>query len=157
MDDDHLSWLRLAAANLALIVALLHLGLGVVNWLRYLAGGLLVPTDIRWPLFVLSGIAMLVGLALAREPRYRTPLYTGGMLLMGVYVVGYFGWHVGGHRRLILFGPTTHHDVPLGAFLLDHLFAGVIEFVAIITEVALFIVLGYLLYEHLNRDTNTGV
>ena len=156
MDDDRLSWLRLAAANLALIVALLHLGLGIVNWLRYLSGGLLVPTDIRWPLFVLSGIGMLVGLALARQPRFRTPLYAGGMLLMVVYVVGYFWWHVGGHRRLILVGPSTHHDVPLIPFLIDHLFAGVIEFVAIVTEVALFVVLGYLMYATLDGDTTTG-
>jgi len=156
MDDDRLTWLRLAGANLALIVALLHLGLGIVNWLRYLSGGVLVPTDIRWPLFVLSGIAMLAGLALAREPRYRRPLYASGMVLMIVYVVGYFGWHVGGHRRLILFGPSTHHDVPLTTFLIDHLFAGAIEFVAIVTEVALFGVLAYLLYIGLHRDTPTG-
>ena len=157
MEDDRRAWLRLAGANLALIVALLHLGLGLVNWLRYLSGGVLVPTDIRWPLFVISGVAMLVGLALAREPRYRTPLYAGGMLLMVVYIVGYFGWHVGGHRRLILFGPSTHHDVPLLPFLIDHLFAGVIEFVAIVTEVALFVVLGYLIYAELNHGSPTEV
>jgi len=157
MEDDRRAWLRLAGANLALIVALLHLGLGLVNWLRYLSGGVLVPTDIRWPLFVISGVAMLAGLALAREPRYRTPLYAGGMLLMVVYIVGYFGWHVGGHRRLILFGPSTHHDVPLLPFLIDHLFAGVIEFVAIVTEVALFVVLGYLIYAELNHGSPTEV
>mgnify|MGYP006285828323 CR=1 FL=1 len=157
MEDDRRAWLRLAGANLALIVALLHLGLGLVNWLRYLSGGVLVPTDIRWPLFVISGVAMLAGLALAREPRYRTPLYAGGMLLMVVYIVGYFGWHVGGHRRLILFGPSTHHDVPLLPFLVDHLFAGVIEFVAIVTEVALFVVLGYLIYAELNHGSPTEV
>ena len=157
MEDDRRAWLRLAGANLALIVALLHLGLGLVNWLRYLSGGVLVPTDIRWPLFVISGVAMLAGLALAREPRYRTPLYAGGMLLMVVYIAGYFGWHVGGHRRLILFGPSTHHDVPLLPFLIDHLFAGVIEFVAIVTEVTLFVVLGYLIYAELNHGSPTEV
>lgn len=145
MGADIRSWLRLFGANLALVVALLHLGLGIINWLRYLSGGLLVPIDIRWPLFVISGIAMLIGLALARNPGYRRPLYASGMGLMAVYVVGYFGWHVGGHRRLILFGPTTHHDVSLIPFLIDHLFAGAIEFVAVVTEVALFLVLGYLL------------
>lgn len=155
MEDDRRAWFRLAGANLALIVALLHLGLGLVNWLRYLSGGVLVPTDIRWPLFVISGVAMLAGLALAREPRYRTPLYAGGMLLMVVYIVGYFGWHVGGHRRLILLGPSTHHDVSLLPFLIDHLFAGVIEFVAIVTEVALFVVLGYLIYAGLNHGSPT--
>lgn len=145
MGADTRSWLRLFGANLALVVALLHLGLGIINWLRYLSGGLLVPTDIRWPLFVISGIAMLIGLVLARNSGYRRPLYASGMGLMAVYVVGYFGWHVGGHRRLILFGPTTHHDVSLIPFLIDHLFAGAIEFVAVVTEVALFLVLGYLL------------
>lgn len=145
MGTEHRAWLRLLAANLALVVALLHLGLGIVNWLRYLSGGILVPTDIRWPLFILSGGAMLLGLALAREPSRRGLLYLAGMAMMAVYVVGYFGWHVGGHRRLIIFGPSTRHDISLVPFLLDHLFAGVVEFVALVTEVALFLVLGYLL------------
>lgn len=147
MGAAYRSWIRLVGANLALIVALLHLGLGFVNWFRYLSGGILFPTDIRWPLFVISGIALLVGLVLSRTARWRPPLYLGGMGLMVIYVFGYFGWHLGGHRRLILFGPSTQHDVSLLPFLIDHLFAGAVEFVAIVTEVALFVVLAYLLVE----------
>lgn len=144
MGSDFRGWIRLLGANLALIVALLHLGLGIVNWLRYLSGGFLIPTDIRWPLFVISGIALLVGLFLSARDRWRRPMYIAGMGLMVVYVVGYFGWHLGGHRRLIVFGPSTPHEVSLLPFLIDHLFAGAVEFVAIVSEVSLFVVLAYL-------------
>ena len=145
MDDDSLSVVHLLGANLAFVVAAIHVALGVVNWLKYVSVGILLPPDFRWPLFVVSGVALFVGTFLVPWTRHRRALYAGGILLMVVYVVGYFGWHVGGHRPLFFAGPGTHHSEPLLSFLLAHLFAGPVEFVAVVAGVSLAAVLAYLL------------
>jgi hypothetical protein len=146
MDSDFPSPVHLVAAHLAVVVAVIHLTLGLLNWIRWINAGFLVPRDIRWPLFVFSGVALFVGLLLAAQGRHLRPLYLGGIALMVGYVVGYFGWHLGGHRSLLAFGESAgQHREPLSRVLLDHLFAGVPEFLAITSEVALAVLLAYLL------------
>lgn len=86
------------------------------------------------------------GLLVATLPRYRRPIYAGGILLMGGHVVGYFGWHFGGHQPwLVVEQGASYHEGPLVPFLLDHLFAGPMVFLTIGSEVTLAVVLGYLL------------
>lgn len=140
-----LTWPELVTAHLALVVGVMHVSLGVLNWVKWLSAGFLVPRDVRWPLFVLSGALLLAGLfiALVRAPSRR--LYVGGIVLSVGYVVGYFGWHVGGHRPLLVVGPGTGHSGPLVSELLAHLFAGPVEFLAIVTELALAVMLALLL------------
>jgi hypothetical protein len=145
MDSDLPSPAKLVAAHLVIVVAVVHLSMGLYEWFRYASVGFLVPPDLRWPLFVVSGFAMIVGLFIAAQGLHRRLLYSGGIVLMVAYVVGYFGWHLGGHRAKLLFSRGTDHHGPLGQFLLDHLFAGVVEFLAIVSEVALALVLVYLL------------
>ncbi|WP_433629771.1 hypothetical protein [Halomicrococcus sp. NG-SE-24] len=144
MDSELPSPAHLVAAHLAVVVAVVHLTLGVFNWVRWASAGFLFPRDLRWPLFVVSGLALVAGLLLAAQGRHRRPLYLGGILLMVGYVVGYFWWHLRGHRPLTV-GSGTYHRGPLVPFLLDHLFAGPVEFLAIASEVALAVVLSYLL------------
>lgn len=153
MDLDSLTPAEIVAAHLALVVALVHLSLGMLNWIRWLGTGHLVPADVRWPLFVISGVAMLVAMPFATSDRLRRPLYAGGIGLMVVYVVGYFAWHAAGHRPLLFGGPGHHHDTLTFEFLLDHLFAGAVEFLAIATEVALALVLAYLLLTDSRRES----
>ncbi|WP_227354730.1 hypothetical protein [Haladaptatus salinisoli] len=145
MDSDGVSPVRFVAAQLAVVVAVIHLSLGALNWTRWMMAGFLVPRDLRWPLFVVSGLAMVVGLFLAAAGAPRRPLYAGGIVLVLAYLVGYFGWHAGGHRPLFLFGPGTQHAGPLLPFLLDHLLAGPVEFVTVVSEVSLLVLLAYLL------------
>lgn len=145
MDSEFPSPVHLIAAHLAVVVAVIHVTLGLYNWIRWASAGFLIPRDLRWPLFVFSGVVLLVGLLLAAQGRYRRPLYLGGIVLMGVYVLGYFGWHAGGHRPLLIFGEGTGHRGPLVPFVLDHLFAGPVEFLAIVSEVVLAVLLVYLL------------
>lgn len=146
MDDDLPSPVYLLAAHLAVVVAVIHLSLGLYNWIRWANAGFFFPRDVRWPLFVLSGVVLVLGLLVAAQGRHRRPLYLGGILMMAAYVVGYFGWHVGGHRTLFFVGEGTgHHHEPLSAVLLDHLFAGPVEFLAVASEVSLAVVLAYLL------------
>jgi hypothetical protein len=136
---------HLLAAHLAVVVAVIHVSLGLLNWVKWASAGFLIPRDVRWPLFVFSGVLLVVGLLVAARGRYRKPLYLGGIALMVGYVVGYFGWHLGGHRSFLFLGESAgHHREPLATVLLDHLFAGVVEFLAIVSEVALAVVLAYL-------------
>ena len=135
MDADRRAVLEFAAAQLAFVVGLLHVGMGLVNWTRYLGAGFLVPPDARWPAFVASGLAVLAGIALARRAADRRPYYAAGVIAMLAYAVGYFGWHLAGHRPLLVVGPAAAAEtVSLGWFL-DHLFAGPLETVAVLAEV----------------------
>ncbi|NEU58283.1 hypothetical protein [Halorussus sp. MSC15.2] len=143
-ESDFPAPVYLLAAHLAVLVAVIHVTLGLYNWIRWASAGFLVPRDLRWPLFVFSGVALVVGLVLATRGRYRRPLYLGGIALMAVYVGGYFAWHATGHRPLLLFGEGAGHTGPLVPFLLDHLFAGPVKFLALTSEVALAVVLAYL-------------
>lgn len=145
MGSDSISRIHFVAAQLAVVVAVIHLSLGVLNWTRWLMAGFLVPRDFRWPLFVVSGAAIIIGLFVAAAGRYRRPLYLGGIVLMVGYILGYFGWHLSGHRPLLLLGAGTQHRGPLLPFLLDHLFAGPVVFLALISEFALLVLLLYLL------------
>jgi hypothetical protein len=111
------------AANLAVIVATIHIALGVYNWYRYARIGIYVPPDLRWPLFVASGVAVLGAIVLVARGWPRRPFYLGGIGLMIVYIVGYFWWHIGGHRLPFAPGPRTHHHGPLSVYILDHIVA----------------------------------
>lgn len=138
--------LHVVTAHLAILVAVIHVALGVSNWLTYLGGGIIVPPDVRWPLFVLSGLAIVAGLVAAIAGVGRRPLYVAGIGLMLVYVVGYFAWHMGGHRPLLIVGPGTHHHGSTLAYLVAHVFAGPVEFLALASETALAGLLGVLYY-----------
>jgi hypothetical protein len=138
--------IHFVAGVLAANVVAVHVGLGVFNWARWLTAGFLLPRDFRWPVFVVSGIVMAVGVVAAGKGwTARRPLYVGGIVLSLGYVVGYFGWHLSGHRPLLIVGRGLPHDIDTVQFVLDHLFAGPLEFFAIFTEVTLAVVLAYLL------------
>jgi len=138
--------IHVVAAHLVVLVAVIHLALGVSNWTAYLRAGILFPPDLRWPLFVVSGVALVGGLLAAVAGADRRPLYAGGIALMVVYVVGYFAWHASGHRPLFFVGPGTHHHGSTLAYLAAHAVAGPVESLALAAETALAGTLGYFLY-----------
>ena len=145
MDLDSREAAVLVAAHLAFVVAVVHVTLGALNWIKWLSVGFLVPRDIRWPLFVLSGFAILLGLPLANRTVDRRWIYVAGIVLMLGYILGYFSWHAGGHRPLFIVGPGTHHSGPLLPYLVDHVFAGPVETLSLAAESLLAVILGYLL------------
>lgn len=145
MDDRTRTAVRFVASQLVFVVGLLHLGIGAVNWLRWAMAGFLLPRDLRWPVFVVSGLAVLVGLYLAREADDRTPYYGAGVVVMLGYAVGYFGWHLSGHRSLLLLGPAADLETVSVQWFLDHLFAGAVETVSVFAEVAAAVLLVVLL------------
>ncbi len=123
------------AVQLVFATALLHLALGLLNWIRWFNAGFLFPQDLRWPVFVISALFIYYGLHRALYADNRRPYYLAGIVVMLGYVVGYFGWHLGGHRPYIFFGPGAASEAITLQWLLDHLLAGPLEFVAIVMEI----------------------
>lgn len=135
---------ELVAALIAVVPAAIHLGLGVFNWTRYATIGLLFPPDYRWPLMLFSGLAVVLGIAWAPQFEDHRPLYLGGMAILLGWAISYFTWHAFGHRPLIFWGPGAPHQAITVQFVLDHLFAGTLEFVAAVTEIVGAGLLGWL-------------
>ena len=51
--------------------------------------------------FVVSGLAIIVGVALAMMEYQRRLIYGLGILLMATYILGYLAWHLSGHGGLL--------------------------------------------------------
>lgn len=114
--------LRYAAGALAVAVAAIHIYWGFPRLVSQFQAGI-VP-DPRPALFVLSGVAILLGLARILDGHDPEPYYLAGIGLMAVYLVGYVGWHAyGGHGGF--FWPWAPeplvHDEPAAMVVIDHL------------------------------------
>lgn len=146
MDDDTRFVIEFVAAQAVFVAALIHLTFGVINWIRWVQGGFLLPEDARWPVFVLSGAAIIVGLYVASHRENRRPFYAAGTVVMLGYVFGYFGWHLGGHRLLLVVGRSAGGAEAITVqWFLDHLLAGPLEFGSIVVEVVAAVLLAVLL------------
>ena len=133
------------AAQLVFVAALLHLGLGVWNWLRWVDAGFLLPQDLRWPAFVASALLIYYGLHRSLHAEDRRPYYLAGLVAMLTYAVGYFAWHIGGHPVLLIPGTAGVGTENIGVqWFLDHLFAGPVEFFSVAVEVLAAVLLGLL-------------
>jgi hypothetical protein len=143
--------LRLAATQLAAIVGMLHFWLGARNWSVYLGGGTIVPPDLRGPLFLLSGLALMIGVAIVMLDNITDRrVYVGGIVLSLAYLLGYYGWHLGGHS--FLSGGTRNatlggHGDPI-AFIISHTFVfdDPVTLFSLLTEVALLALLVALVF-----------
>jgi hypothetical protein len=135
MERDTERVVEFVTSQFVFVTALIHLSLGLFNWVRWIEAGFLIPQDARWPVFVLSGFAIMVGTFYARRAENRRPFYAAGIVVLLGYVVAYFGWHLGGHRLFLVAGPGagTTEAVSVQWFL-DHLFAGPVEFLSIVVE-----------------------
>lgn len=72
-------------------------------------------------LFVLSGIAIIIGVTLVGLDYHRKSIYALGIALMLGYVVGYVAWHFSGHGGFLPNRQPLYHGMaPLEA-LLAHL------------------------------------
>ena len=93
--------LRYAAGALALLVAGLHLfhpQHGLERFVAILGSDpSLFLAHPRPVAFVLSAVAIVVGVYLCIFGVARRPIYALGIALMLAYVVGYFAWHFTGH------------------------------------------------------------
>lgn len=132
------------ALQLVFMAALVHLAVGLWEWSRWFRAGILVPRDVRWPVFVASAIVIFYGLHRALYTEDRDPYYLAGIVVMLGYAVGYFLWHLVGHPAWV--DPNTWlvtETIGLQWFL-DHLTAGPVEFFAIVVEVGAAVLLAVL-------------
>ena len=117
--------LRYTAAGLAFVVAAIHLfhpDLGFFRLLRILATDpTLLESEPRPLAFVLSAFAILAGVNAATLGAPRRPLYVGGMLLMGTYVIGYVAWHYYGHGGFLPAREPHYHDAGPLELVVTHL------------------------------------
>lgn len=89
-----IQYIRYLAAFFAAMVALIHLlhpRLGVPRLIQHVQVGILA--DPRPLLFTISGIAIIVGIALVRSRTLVKAVYGLGVLLMVAYIGGYVAWH----------------------------------------------------------------
>jgi hypothetical protein len=146
VNDRTTRLLRLAATQLAVFVGMIHFWLGARNWSFYLRGGDIAPPDLRGPLFLISGLALMIGVAIVMlEDITDRRVYVGGIAISAAYLVGYYAWHLGGHS--FLSGGTRNaslggHGNPV-EFFVTHTFVfnDPVMFFSLLTEAVLVVLL----------------
>jgi hypothetical protein len=133
-------------AGLAVIVAAIHLfhpqhGLPRLVLLVGTGNASLLVTDPRPLAFVLSGIALLVGVQLAVAGVARKRLAVLGMALVATYFVGYFAWHLTGHGGFLPGREPLHHGLHPVQAVIIHLGTSPVAAVSKVAEGLLFVVL----------------
>lgn len=120
------SQLRLIGAALAFVVAGIHMFhprrgfprlivLAATDNLNLLAG------DPRPLLFVLSALAIVVGVLLVLWDFPEKPIYVLGIILMLTYIVGYFAWHLSGHGGFLPGREPLYHGLSPIEAVIAHL------------------------------------
>lgn len=144
-DHAPLQWseqrLQYAAAAIAYVVAGLHLfhpDLGIAQLvIRLSAGPELLVHDPRPVAFVLSGVAILVGVTAAAAGLPKRPLYALGIALMATYVTGYFAWHLTGHGGFLPEREPLYHGLQPHETVITHLAGDLWAATAILAETIL--------------------
>ena len=132
---------RLVAAGLAFLIAIVHLYWGMPRLTAYLMAGTM--PDPRPPLFVLSGVAILVGVSIVAAGGDRRPIYVAGIALMLTYLLGYVAWHtVLDHGGFWPWGPGGHaHGGNPVVVIAQHLLADPLALVSKAAELCLLVLL----------------
>ncbi|MCT9094711.1 hypothetical protein [Haloarchaeobius sp. HME9146] len=156
MDEKVETALRFVAAQLAVATAGIHLWLGWRALYAYINAGRPF-TDPRMVLFVLSAIAVPVGIGLAAAGMRRDYVYSLGIGLMACYLVGWllFGGHPQPGQLTIApawtaTGEHTHGSIL--STLVEHLFSQWELLASKVIESILLVVLVVLLCEE-RRDS----
>lgn len=118
--------LRYIGAALAFIVAGIHMFHPKLGYPRLF---LLVTTDNlslltgdpRPVLFVVSGLAIIGGVLLVIWDFPRKPIYGIGILLMLIYIGGYFVWHLSGHGGFLPGREPLYHGLTPVEAVVAHL------------------------------------
>jgi hypothetical protein len=154
MDENVDAALRVGALQLALVTAAIHLWIGWQRLFVYIQAG--TPfVDPLQVLFVLSSIAVFVGVGLAAWGLRRDYVYGLGIVLMLCYLLGWV--FLGGHRTGgALIAPawetTGHaHGTPL-VTLFEHLVADWVLLVSKVVEATALVVLVVLFYGERTSD-----
>jgi len=133
-------------AALAFLVAGIHLfhpqrGFARLALLVTTGNASLLVTDPRPAAFVLSALAILVGVRLAAADVARKPVYLLGMALVATYFVGYFAWHLSGHGGFLPGRVPLYHGLSPVEAVVSHLRNEPLAALSKAAEAALFAVL----------------
>lgn len=142
--------LEYAAAALAYLVAVLHLFHPKLGFQRLVLLLSVNPevllSDPRPIAFVLSGIAIIIGMPLVLLGLPKRVLYVIGVFLMVTYITGYFAWHLSGHGGFLPGREPLYHGLAPHEAVIVHLSSDLWATLSIIAETILLIVLGALYY-----------
>ena len=133
-------------AVLAFFVASIHLFHPDRGFLRLVTlvttgNASLLVTDPRPVAFVLSGLAILLGINLVVANIARKRVFALGMVLVATYFVGYFAWHLSGHGGFLPGREPLYHGLTPVKAVISHLVNDPLAALSKLAEVALFIVL----------------
>lgn len=140
--------LRYAAGALALVVAGLHIfhpQYGLQRLARLISSdpGLLINHP-RPAAFILSAVAIVIGVYLVLFEILKKPIYILGILLMVTYVVGYFAWHLSGHGGFLPGRPPHYHGLEPHEAVISHLRSDSWAVAALVSETLLAVILAIL-------------
>ncbi|MDZ7747001.1 MAG: hypothetical protein U5K28_11010 [Halobacteriales archaeon] len=139
MNERTVRALQFAAVQIVGIVAVIHIVVGLEVLIGLVANGLfgryLSEYATRRPrplLFVPSGLAILAGLVLAgRGTIDRRTAYQLGIVAMGMYLLGWLGWHTILNHGFALTGeapPTSTHETGgIVSVILAHIIEPIVE------------------------------
>ena len=140
---EHLGYVGVALAYLVATIHLIHPKLGFPRLLLLVTTGntSLLVTDPRPVAFVLSALAILVGIKLAISNTAPKRVYVLGMVLMATYFFGYFAWHLTGHGGFLPMRKPLYHGLHPVEAVISHLSSSPLAAISKFAEAALFVVL----------------
>lgn len=134
-------------ATLAFLVAAVHLfhpqrGFFRLVLLVSTGNASLLGTDPRPIAFVLSAVAILVGIQLVILDIQRERVYLLGLALTATLFFGYFAWHFSGHGGFLPGRKPLYHGLGPVEAVVTHLGTAPLAALSKLAEALLFIVLG---------------
>jgi len=144
--DENLGVIGAGLAYLVAGIHLFHPQYGFLRLARLLSTGnpSLLVYDPRPMAFVLSALAILLGIKLAIADVRRNAVYLVGLVLTATYFVGYFAWHLTGHGGFLPGRAPLYHGMHPIEAVVSHLANYPLAAAAKLAEAALFVVLAVL-------------
>ncbi|QLG62933.1 hypothetical protein [Halorarum salinum] len=144
--SGNVGYLGAALAFLVASIHLFHPQRGFLRLATFVTTGnaSLLVSDPRPVAFVLSALAILLGINLVVANVARKRVYALGMALMVTYFVGYFAWHLSGHGGFLPGREPLYHGLHPVEAVISHLVNDPLAALAKSAEAALFVVLAVL-------------
>ena len=143
--DHNVGYIGAALAYLVACLHLFHPKRGVPRLVTLLkVDPSLLVHDPRPVLFVVSALAILLGVKLVIADTARKRVYALGMVLIATYFAGYFAWHLSGHGGFLPGRQPLYHGLSPVESVVSHLTSSPLAAVSKLAEAALIIVLAVL-------------
>lgn len=141
--DENLGYVGAALAYVVAGIHLFHPKRGFPRLVTLATTGdpSLLVYDPRPLAFVVSALAILLGIKLVLMNIAQKPIYALGMVLMATYFVGYFAWHLSGHGGFLPGREPLYHGLHPVEAVISHLANYPLAAISKLAEAALFVVL----------------